>query len=82
MRCTVKDTGDLLVNALHALGVIFLMDSKGADESLHKQPARLIAALAKSGETRLRLSLIPFFERRHKLIARFAKGLIYAPRFS
>jgi hypothetical protein len=54
-------TGDQLVNALHVLGVNFLMGGKGLDETLHKKPARLIAALAQSGEARLRLSLIPLF---------------------
>ena len=61
MRHISTSTGDQLVNALHALGVNFLMGGKGKDESLHKQPARLIAALAQSGEARLRLSLIPLF---------------------
>ena len=54
-------TGDQLVNALHALGVNFFMGGKGTDDPLHKQPARLIAALAQSSEARLRLSLIPLF---------------------
>ncbi len=54
-------TGDQLASALHALGVNFIMSSGGRDESLHKQPARLIAALAASNEARLRLSLIPLF---------------------
>lgn len=49
------------MNALHALGVNFLMGGGEADESLHKQPARLIAGLAQSDEARLRLSLIPLF---------------------
>ena len=49
------------MNALHALGVNFLMGGGGADASLHKQPARLIAGLAQSDEARLRLSLIPLF---------------------
>lgn len=43
------------------LGVKFLMGGGGADASLHKQPARLIAELAQSDEARLRLSLIPLF---------------------
>ena len=54
-------TGDQLANALHALGVNFILAGKGNDESLHKHPARLIAALAQSDEARLRLSLIPLF---------------------
>jgi hypothetical protein len=50
------------VNALHALGVRFLMGgSKGSDNSLYRQPARLISKLAQSDEARLRLSLIPLF---------------------
>ena len=54
-------TGEQLAGALHALGVQFLMGGSKDDESLHKQPARLIAALAESNESRLRLSLIPLF---------------------
>lgn len=55
-------TGDQLTNALRALDIIFLMGrGKGGDASLHKQPARLIAALAGSDDARLRLSLIPLF---------------------
>ncbi len=61
MKHTATNTGDQLVHALHALGVNFIMGGKGADESLHKHPARLIAALAQSTEARLRLSLIPLF---------------------
>lgn len=54
-------TGDQLANALQALGVNFIVSSGGSDESLHNQPARLIAALAGSDEARLRLALIPLF---------------------
>jgi len=54
-------TGEQLANALHALGVKFIMGGQSGGESLHKQPARLIAALAESNESRLRLSLIPLF---------------------
>jgi len=54
-------TGDQLTNALQALGVKFVLGRQSDDESLHKQPARLIAALAESREARLRLSLIPLF---------------------
>lgn len=61
MSRTAATTGDQLTNALHALGVKFLMGGGHKDESLHKQPARLIAALAESKEARLRLSLIPLF---------------------
>jgi hypothetical protein len=49
------------VNALHVLGVNFLMGGKGTDNSFYKQPTRLIAELAQNGEARLRLSLIPLF---------------------
>ena len=61
MRRVTTTTGDQLTNALHALGVNFIMGGKDTDESLQKQPARLIAALAQSSEARLRLSLIPLF---------------------
>jgi hypothetical protein len=61
MSRTAAITGDQLTNALHALGVNFVLGRKSKDESLHKQPARLIAALAESSEARLRLSLIPLF---------------------
>lgn len=54
-------TGDQLANALHVLGVNFIMGGNGNDGSLHKHPADLIAALAQSDEARLRLSLIPLF---------------------
>ena len=62
MRHVSANQGDQLVNALHALGVNFLMGgSKGSDNSLYTQPARLISKLAQSDEARLRLSLIPLF---------------------
>lgn len=61
MSRTAAITGDQLTNALRALGVKFLMAGDHEDESLHKQPARLISALAESKEARLRLSLIPLF---------------------
>jgi hypothetical protein len=54
-------TGDQLTNALRALDVNFILGGKSKDAFLHKQPARLIAALAQSDESRLRLSLIPLF---------------------
>lgn len=54
-------TGDQLTNALHALGVKFVLGRQSENKSLRKQPARLIAALAESNEARLRLSLIPLF---------------------
>jgi len=61
MRDTTTIAGDQLANALHELGVNFIMSGKGMDASLHKQPSHLIAALAQSDEARLRLSLIPLF---------------------
>jgi len=73
MRHVTTSTGDQLVNALQALGVNFLMGGKGTDESLHKQPARMIAALAQSGEVRLRLSLIPLFLEHPEYAARVRK---------
>ena len=54
-------TGDQLVNALHALGVNFLMGGTDSDDTLYKHPTRLITKLAQSEEARLRLSLIPLF---------------------
>jgi hypothetical protein len=54
-------TGDQLANALHELNVKFIFGGDSNDASLHKQPVRLIAALAESDEARLRLALIPLF---------------------
>ena len=54
-------SGNQLANALRALGVNFIPGGESQDETLRKQPARLIAALAGSDEARLRLSLIPLF---------------------
>jgi hypothetical protein len=54
-------TGDQLANALYVLNVKFLFGGDANDASLHRQPARLIAALAESDEARLRLALIPLF---------------------
>ena len=61
MRQPDAATGNQLANALNALGVNFILGGSGADDSLHRKPARLIAALAQSEEARLRLSLIPLF---------------------
>ena len=62
MRQTVtRHTGDQLANALRALDVNFILGGQSEGSSLHKQPARLIAALAESDESRLRLSIIPLF---------------------
>ncbi|MEW5828050.1 MAG: hypothetical protein AB1846_04100 [Chloroflexota bacterium] len=49
------------MGALKALNVNFILGGQSKDTSLHKRPARLIAALAQSEEARLRLSLIPLF---------------------
>ena len=54
-------TGEQLASALNVLGVGFILGNANAEETLHKQPERLIAALAESREARLRLSLIPLF---------------------
>jgi hypothetical protein len=61
MSQAVEITGTQLTNALRALDINFIMGGQNTDETLHKQPARLIAALAESNESRLRLSLIPLF---------------------
>ena len=54
-------TGEQLANALHVLGVKFIMGGEGDDNELHKKPVRLLSELAQSKESRLRLSLIPLF---------------------
>lgn len=61
MSRAVEITGTQLTNALRALDVNFIMGGQSTHATLHKQPARLIAALAESNESRLRLSLIPLF---------------------
>jgi len=61
MSRAVEITGTQLTNALRELDVNFIMGGRSTDETLHKQPARLIAALARSDESRLRLSIIPLF---------------------
>jgi hypothetical protein len=66
MRPAAEITGTQLTNALRALDVNFIMGGQSTNEALHKQPARLIAALAKSEESRLRLSLIPLFLEHHE----------------
>jgi hypothetical protein len=65
-------TGDQLTNALRALDVNFIMGGQSKGESLHKQPARFIAALAESDESRLRLSLIALFLE-HPEFARYVR---------
>lgn len=59
MKPSIAISDDQLSNALNGLGVRFIMGGKNQDQPLHKHPAELIAALAKSQEARLRLSLIP-----------------------
>ncbi len=54
-------TGEQLTTALNVLGVDFIMGEQLEKGSLYKKPVSLIAALAKSPEARLRLSLIPLF---------------------
>ena len=61
MSRTAAITGNQLASSLRALDVNFILGGESKVESLSKQPARLIAALAESGESRLRLSLIPLF---------------------
>ena len=51
--------GDQLANALHFLGVNFIVADHGIPETIHKHPAQLIKALAQSKEARLRLAIIP-----------------------
>jgi hypothetical protein len=66
MSGAVEIIGTQLINALRALDVNFIMGGQSTSETLHKQPARLIAALAESDESRLRLSLIPLFLEHHE----------------
>ena len=67
-------TGDQLTNALRTLDVNFILGGQIKGESLHKQPARLIGALAESDEARLRLSLIPLFLE-HPQFARYVRSV-------
>src|SRR6266508_4236627 len=66
MSGAVEITGTQLTNALRALEVNFIMGRQSTNETLHKQSACLIAALAESDESRLRLSLIPLFLEHHE----------------
>ena len=66
MSGTVEITGTQLTNALQTLNVNFIMGGQSSSEALHKQPTCLIAALAESDESRLRLSLIPLFLEHHE----------------
>ncbi|MFO7584714.1 MAG: hypothetical protein R6W69_08295 [Anaerolineales bacterium] len=75
MRQPDTATGNQLANALNALGVNFILGGSGTDDSLHRQPARLIAALAMSEEARLRLSLIPLFLE-HPEYAEFVRAVV------
>jgi len=61
MSSTSLVTGEQMASALHVLGVNFIFGEASTDASLHKQPDRLITALAESHEARLHLSLIPLF---------------------
>lgn len=61
MRQTNAITGDQLADALRALDINFIMGGKREGSALHKNPEQLIAALAASDESRLRLSLIALF---------------------
>jgi len=70
MKTPALVTGEQLTNALHSLGVEFIMGGQYENETLHKQPGRLIVALAQSSEARLRLSLIPLFLE-HPELARY-----------
>lgn len=70
MSQTVVFTGGELADALRALGVRFLLGGNGQAAFAHRSPARLIAALAESGESRLRLALIPLFLERPSFAAR------------
>jgi hypothetical protein len=70
MSRTVVITGNQITDALRALDVNFILGGKSGQAFLHKSPARLIAALAESEESRLRLSLIPLFLEHPEFAAR------------
>lgn len=83
MKTSIAISGDQLSNALHVLGVRFIMGGNNQDQSLHERPAELIAALAKSEEARLRLSLIPLFLQHPEfssLVRSVAESLDPAPK--
>ena len=61
MRTFSTATAQQLANALSALGIKFITGGESGNGSLHHRPQILIAALAQSEESRLRLSLIPLF---------------------
>ena len=61
MALDISYQEDQLAGALYALGVNFVLGGRDEESSLHTQPSDLIAALAQSGEARLRLSLVPLF---------------------
>jgi len=75
MRQTSSISGDQLTGALRALGINFVAGGGGKEDRLHKQPARLIAALARSDEARLRLSLIPLFLEHPELAAQALRAV-------
>ena len=70
MSRTAEITGNQLTDALRALDVNFILGGNSRTSFLHKSPARLIAALAQSEESRLRLSLIPLFLEHPEFAAR------------
>ncbi|SRR6266487_4797118 len=85
MSGTVEITGTQLTNALQTLNVNFIMGGQSSSEALHKQPTRLIATLAESDESRLRLSLIPLFLENHEFaldVRTLAKKLDPAARLT
>ena len=73
MSAVSEIPGEQLADALHRLGVGFVMGGKNNPERLHRRPARLIEALAGSSESRLRLALIPLFLE-HPEFAKYVRG--------
>ena len=61
MKISFTATGEQLVNALRALDVNFITGGNSGKQTLPIKPSQLLAALAESSESRLRLSLIPLF---------------------
>ncbi len=54
-------SGEQLANSLKSLGIDFILGGQEATDPLKIEPTALIAALAESAESRLRLALIPLF---------------------
>jgi hypothetical protein len=61
MKTSFTATGEQLATALKALDVNFITGGNSGKQTPPMKPGQLLAALAQSSESRLRLSLIPLF---------------------